>query len=805
MVKTATQIDTLDSCTLCTNNDVTTTLRYAKNVIWNVCTIISFDCNAGYYRNWTYQGCLACPLTLPSNSKTTSISSCALCNNNTSPETDRIAYCPFQCNIGYYSSLNKNYTCIRCSTPTCTSGYLSQLCSGGATIDPCTQCTYQLKTNQIWTNVIPCDWYCTQGYSLQASDLTCISCSAGRYKTLRGNQSCTDCAVGSFSNSATTCQVCLKGTYNSITASTLCMNCMEGKYTPMNASTDCISCLGFNTYPNSIASIKGSTVCTLCPATTPYSSNGVNCSLPIIPCPKGFYSPAILNNTNCLLCPIGTYCDNISSSYPKLCPFSMPFSSQPSISIDQCTSTNPFTSSLWIDGASIANTLSSTGCPSNTTSNLTISTIYQCTAMVGYYGNPGSPALECPYDYYCPLGSVIPIPCPSGYTTSGKKSHNLSMCTSYMAIPCRPGFYTDFSYYANFSTTPFCSQCPSGSYCPGDSQIMGCPMSTKYYTQLKSTSVSECQTNPIAITVTIACPSNTHSGTAVSLMQCRADAGYYYLPGSLSAIVCPTRYYCPFETIAPVLCPLVATPYLNCQIGQYPLTDICPTGGQQRPNEICQSCNSLPNNAYWVSNTDNTCPFCCANLFFRSSNVCNAHPTTKECENSMYMPLPPTCSITTQVCTLCPAQSNELKLVDTVTRNALIDQSPNTLSFGTCLWGCAPGYYGNYQVTQTKTSCLQCNQGFYKDFTGDAITCTSCPEGKYSAYRGSSSCIQCPTYSKANGLRTNCLCMAGTYMTGNVTNNNLKCEVCKPGDISSEGAIQCTTCLAGTYWKTLSI
>lgn len=332
------------SCSLCSNYNPTA-LAQSKNIVWNNCQLQSLSCNTGYYRNWTRQGCIECPSEIPKNSTPSILigAICLICNTS-SAEYDRNTFCPFQCNNGYYTAPSLNYSCTRCSTRTCISGMYSQPCFSGGTSDVCTNCSYQLQLFQIWTS-IPCQWQCDKGYYL-GSDISCKACPIGKYKTFLGNQSCINCAPGSYSSNVFECLVCERGSYSNSSSSSACLSCAIGVYSPEQNSTVCSKCTGLGTYPSSVSQNLGSSACVLCPGVMPLSVDGVLCSLPKGPCPKGFYLPFLSQmNGTCELCPIGTYCN---TSTPSICPTTRPFSVQPTISINNCTDINPdIATDLW--------------------------------------------------------------------------------------------------------------------------------------------------------------------------------------------------------------------------------------------------------------------------------------------------------------------------------------------------------------------------------------------------------------------------------------------------------------------------
>jgi hypothetical protein len=339
------------SCPTCANNRSALPTNQMKDVVWNTlafCTITSFTCNAGHYRNWTLENCIQCP-GIPANSLRSNAApctdACVLRSRSASTvEADRNDYCPFECNYGYYSSPDLNYNCLRCTAVTCSSGLFHQLCSQGQTADQCLTCSYRITNSQSWTNLISCQWHCKAGYFLDSSILNAVSCqmcTPDKYKTLAGNHSCSVCPAGSYSSSTVSCDACSAGSYTDVSSSTECKLCPMGSYAPSENSIACKSCLTLQTYPDSTSSIDGATMCTACPNAAPFSEDGVTCELPLPPCPKGFYMNTL---AKCSVCPIGTYCNTTSTVYPLTCPFERPVSIPPAISEGDCSDS----SASWI-------------------------------------------------------------------------------------------------------------------------------------------------------------------------------------------------------------------------------------------------------------------------------------------------------------------------------------------------------------------------------------------------------------------------------------------------------------------------
>ena len=311
-----------DTCTPCVGNPVPNN----KEQIWKGCGVVSLTCNAGYYRNWSALVCLGCGTEPPLNSVWAPYNASAFCPtcNSTLPIQDFVISCTFACNAGYYAYLG---TCIRCGTISCGAGLYPQLCTGGATRDVCLNCGYQLSPSQIW--VQGCQWQCVAGFT--AVGAGCVSCPAGTYKTVVGNQTCAGCGSGRYALSPISCMDCMPGTYTQDTAASVCSACPKGLIMAQTRATACVACAV--TWPNSYA-LSTQTACAPCEWTSPYSANGSSCGYQPPPCPGGYYLP--YKSTACLLCPQGTFC--APGQPPVFC--IGPYSKVPALSSADCLGTN---------------------------------------------------------------------------------------------------------------------------------------------------------------------------------------------------------------------------------------------------------------------------------------------------------------------------------------------------------------------------------------------------------------------------------------------------------------------------------
>ena len=120
----------------------------------------------------------------------------------------------------------------------------------------------------MYGNATHCECYkCPAGRisAVVATNLSdCISCRAGRYQPLAGQQSCTPCAAGlagtangSTSQEAACTQLCAAGTYSEVeglNTSMFCIGCAPGRYGKGTGQSRCDDCsAGSTSSPNASA------------------------------------------------------------------------------------------------------------------------------------------------------------------------------------------------------------------------------------------------------------------------------------------------------------------------------------------------------------------------------------------------------------------------------------------------------------------------------------------------------------------------------------------------------------------------
>lgn len=151
----------------------------------------------------------------------------------------------------------------------------------------------------------------------------------------------------------------------------------------------------------------------------------------------------------------------------------------------------------------------------------------------------GTDAGKCPAGYYCPQGTVAPIPCAVGTYQPATMG---SSC-----LPCLAGYYCDTLAIDN--TTIWSTPCLAGYLCLGGAIL---PSPTDGITGHKCSPGHYC---PQAALAMVPCPGGTYEYREGSTQCQPCMAGFYCPSGSIQPSPCPLASYCSTGQSAPVLCP----------------------------------------------------------------------------------------------------------------------------------------------------------------------------------------------------------------------------------------------------------
>ena len=522
-------------------------------------TLLCIPIPAGYYANDYSVSVLACP---PGNF-------CPEGTNN-----------PLPCPIGtYYNNTGiKNYTeCLICpekyycgeqtSNPIiCPNGNYCPI--GSSNPINCPSSTY--NPNQGLNNISGC-LTCPGGYYCQSGTNTPSICPAGYYCP-NGSSYTINCPVGYYCPS------------NGLIAPIICP---VGYYCPNNQLINAVLCSPGYYCP------EGSLVQRSCLPGN-YCFDGKY----QLPCPIGKYCPNVRMITP-NDCPAGYYCPNIGASSLCILDTNKGFTC-PDDQAVACPSGkySPFTGKN--SSSDCISCQEGYYCP-NTAMTSFLS--YPCQkgfiCKTGYENQIQTPAgtyapnnlmsngLKCPLRFYCPTGSISPLPCKQG-----------TYCPEGISEPftCQTGMYNDFT---NSSSITDCVKCPEGTYNNfGTGSISICkPCAPGYYCPPGTSLPQPCSANyycPDGRKM-IPCPAGSfyESVGASEVSYCKLCQKGYYCPGGGTTAVtctpgsfsqklggifcetCPEGSFCPFGAIEPLICPMntyaskgspACTP---CDNGQY--------------------------------------------------------------------------------------------------------------------------------------------------------------------------------------------------------------------------------------------
>ncbi|KAF4141759.1 hypothetical protein GN958_ATG09004 [Phytophthora infestans] len=683
-------------------------------------------------------------------------------------------------------------------TGVCSPGFYCPLRSTSRTQVPCPARYYLNRT--MGQSEDDCA-LCVSGSYCPIGTAYPVTCPAGFY-CRTGIASPEPCPIGTYANatglrSVEDCLQCPPGMYCDSTALTvprgLCdpgYFCTLGAYTsaPMNYESTLFGVTNRHTgdqCPPGAYCPLGSSSPTLCPPGTYNNFTGLESVGQCVPCPPGEYceTPGLLLPTDS--CHPGYYCIG-GAAIPTQMETPAGF-----FSLAEATAPSP--------------------CPPGQF-NLYPAQDRCVICPAGYYcGLPGtiSPTI-CPTGNYCPEGTALPVKCLPGMFADVQglvkieqcePCPNGQYCDSYglsaPSGPCLAGFVcTGASPVANPMAQSYGYVCPAANYCPeGTGSAIPCPIGS-FRTGTGGTSLASCSL----------CPGGKHcSSTGLTAPSGSCNPGYYCTSNastptptdSVTGAVCPTGFYCPEASPAPIKCSagtyaadkgqdvcdkcpmgfycdgIATSTYADCSAGRY-----CPAGTAEVPvpcpigtfsNAVrltnvteCQNCTP---GSYCATlgllqptglcAAGSFCPPRAESAFGRTAdNDTHVCPAGAYCPEGTFLPSP------------CPTgtYSNDTGLVkpgDCV----FCDEGSYCTDAGqvkpTGL--CDAGYYCKRNNTQPSpssgvgkvvTSSTQgteltiyfggqiCPIGSY--CSQGAVTPILCPEGSYSNATGASTCLPCP-------------------------------------------------------------
>ncbi|XP_050392556.2 uncharacterized protein LOC126811123 [Patella vulgata] len=769
-----------------TYNDIVNGRIYANTLLVDmkrICpvgqTVIDNQCvtcaSGTYYNNVTFT-CDDCPK--GQYQPATGVSSCTPCGSGkTTQTTGSIALnqCIDSCTIGNF------YDVQTTSCQPCAQG-LYQDTAGEFSCKPCPVGQITRLTGS--TNISQCYVGCNAGYQLV-------------------NGQCEPCPIGTYSDDQI-CQPCPSGNITQTVGADRISNCTVvacevGRY--RTSENQCVEC-GIGTYQD----VKWQTSCKLCGNNSRYRTDTTGASSPTqcrFFCESGYQANP--SNTDCVICDVGTYKDNVVDGYYGTC---------------QACPTNFIT-------------------PATGTTSVSGCSILKCEA--GYKGNTANTACEmCPYGTYQPaVNQKTCTNCPVGQGTRRKAAVAQTECEVLCAsgseritptsecTPCPVGKYRVQSDLPSNICTP----CPDGYLTPNtqSEQVSQCTVRncTAGYkidgVNCVACPIGQYQSLPYQLSCQ-SCPSGTTTRNTASSASTDCEdfcvGGEELISGTCTP--CSIGFYkdntkdrfgscksCPIDRVTPgrSATSLSDCSLPNCTAGSY--IDMasdsckpCPIGQYQAENWK-MSCETCPDQSITLavgSTSRDQCIISCFAGYESKSGTC------VKCGDGFYKP-----SRGATLCIACP----DGFITD---KEGAIEQSECSVA------ACTPGYY----LDQPNNNCKPCIYGQYQPIKWQK-SCLTCLAGKTTLQVGTDSQAGCVTdcaigqeykvdrcqpcgigyyRDKSTPAQTTCQICPGNFITADIgTTSTAGCNIVNcttPGQYRKDN--QCTYCPIGKYqdvkWQT---
>ncbi|XP_062603182.1 uncharacterized protein LOC134264959 [Saccostrea cucullata] len=825
--------------------------KYQNEIGQSVCK----TCPAGYYClvNSTDYSDKPCPsgYYCPAGTQSDTENPCPAGTFNPATMQTNSSAC-LSCTPGTYCQT----TGLSAPTNNCSAGYY---CSGGSVATMPTDPTQGGK--------------CVRGQYCPEGSPAAIECPGGKYCfSERLSEPTGNCSQGYYCNGSTILSSPPDGSTGG--------GCPQGHYCPTGSSIPTPCPIGY--YLDVILSSVAS-ACKICKLGKYCGSEG----LPDVsgPCDPGYYCPAgqVSATPANYSCQPGYFCVG-GKSAPEACP-SGTYQDDPVMSSCKSCPEGYYCNATFGPVVNYANTVCPEGfycpngtehaeqypCPKGTFNNRTgLSNSSECSACVGgwacdvtglttplrlcnggYYCKTGADSTtpaqapyadQCPAAFYCPEGTIDPIPCPEGSYSPAPGLQEESQClnctggyfcneTGLLTVvgKCQPGYYcppgskiateiicTEGYYcgegtqnptpcpngtYSNITglmTAADCWNCTPGYYCNGQglTAVSGpckegyyCPSGSSLETEIICPAAKHC---PTGSDVPQDCPAGTHADHdgAASCTVC--PEGYYCVPAltvagnaASSKTECPEGYYCPNGT---------GYDWKSCPAGTYSnVTGLskdsectpCPGGYYCQGVNLTTPTGMCMDGYYCVSGVDK------ANPLMLNDSQCptgTVHPIIgHQCPTGHY------CPEGTEYPIGCPAGSYQDLSNEKACKMCPVGYYcyANTSDYSPFL--CPGGYYCPLNTTDPHEH--PCPAGTFNNLTTQHsdVACQPCTQGMYCQGPGNA-------YPTGN-------CSVGWYCTNgsSISTPTTTGGQCQPGYFCPEGSWEMTKCTPGKYCQTAGL
>ena len=669
------------------------------------------------------------------------------------------SFIPLPCPPGTFLNATGNSVESQCRP--CTAGYF---CGSPGLVQPEGPCLNGHYCPGGQNTSSPNEFICEAGHFCSLASPEPSRCPSGTYQDLARQSACKTCPPGFYCNSSTVPitslagRECLEGYYcpngtkfesefpcpigtfsniSGLQSVAECTSCLGGYYCPLPALVEPFSVCAAGYYcltgAASVTPREGAEA-NVCPAGSFCPEQSV---LPT-PCEAGTFSNStgLQAESDCTNCTAGSFCTTLGLTEPEgLCEEGYYCPSGSSLAAEvvcppghYCEPGSPFP----------------TPCPEGTFTpyavNVNSSQCKLCTTgkycevpglaaptgncSAGYYCPPGQAVSQplnfiCPVGLHCPVGSEIPLQCPSGSYTNITGESECEICPfGYFCLPVSVE-----------NTTLAFASCPAGYYCPSGTGLdwQPCPMGT-YSNSTGLSNVSEC--------------TDCDGGMFCPELAATTPFGLCYEGHfCISGVDRPDPFALEYDSNATCTLP----DYLGLHTG---IGGVCPRG------HFCPNGTSLPQGcspgSYNNLTGQSKCTVCPAG-FYCTANTSDF--TYNICPEGYYCPA----GTVTALSHPCPAG----------TFNSLSAQ----MSLSSCV-ECPPGRYCEGKGLSGATG--PCNAGWYCSYgslspqPNDTLHGGVCSPGSFCPV-GTSSPVPCTrgTFCPTFGLESPMgLCSAGYYCNG---------------------------------------
>ncbi|CAD8092786.1 unnamed protein product [Paramecium primaurelia] len=684
---------------------------------------------------------------------------------------------PNDSNAGQCLACNVNIPfCIKCQNSTtcdkCLDGYYYTAPSDSTTKGTCTKCMSNCLLCQNADTCDTCDTVNNYIYLQANNQNSCALCTSitgcKTCSTQSGQLTCTACQSGYVFDSQNVCKQCD-------------VNCASNSCSYTNDQVQCSNCIATFVLKSNTSCNSCGTGCSSC-SYSDQAQTKITCGQ----CFDNYYKD---DNSVCQLC---------SSSIASCQKCNYNSQNTPSVTCTQCSSTTKLTndSQKCLSAPSNCLDFSVTSSANPSTCNTCADTYYldsgsciSCTTANASYlrcskSNNTITVIQCQNGYFLLSGSCVSA------KDANTQATNLSLQT------CQ----TIASGSQCATLTGTCDTCVDGYYFTQNFQLQTL-QSWDYYQNINQVICNKCLNNCKICTSGYTCVqcmdqyywSPTQSKSALSSTPNDSNAGQCLacnvnIPfcikcqNSTTCDKCLDGYYytAPSDSTTKGTCTKCMSNCLLCQNA-----------------DTCDTCDTVNNYIYLQANNQNSCALCTSITGCKTCSTQSGQLTCTACQSGYVFDSQNVCKQCDVNCASnsCSYTNDQVQCSNCIATFVL---KSNT-SCNSCGTGCSSCSYSDQ--AQTKITCGQCFDNYYKDDNNVCQLCSSsiasCQKCNYNSQNTPSvTCTQCSSTTKLTNDSQKCLSAPSNCLDFSVTSsaNPSTCNTCADTYYLDSGScISCTT------------